>query len=98
MTEEQKEKEKTEKWNNEWKAKWKSEGSETNSVVLCVAVGVINGLFEAFRTKGGWQKERETETYSMSLDLWPQERNIATPVEEKLHRPTGGLTYCISAS
>lgn len=42
-------------------------------------------------------KKGESVTFSMSLALWPQERNTATPVEEKLHRPAGGLTYCISA-
>lgn len=34
----------------------------------------------------------------MSLALRPRERKIATPVEEKLLGPAGGLTYCISAS
>lgn len=41
--------------------------------------------------------EGETITFSMFLALRPQERKIATPVEEKLLRPAGGLTYCISA-
>lgn len=42
-------------------------------------------------------KKGETITFSMSLALRPQERKIATAVEEKLLRPAGGLTYCISA-
>lgn len=58
---------------------------------------MINGLFETFRTKGGCQKKRETITFSMSQASRPQERKIATPFEEKLLRPVGGLTYCISA-
>lgn len=55
-----------------------------------MAVGVIYGLFETFRTKG--PKGKETITFTMS-GLTTLRKKIATPAEEKLLRPAGGLTY-----
>lgn len=57
---------------------------------------MITNLSKTFTTKCDWQKGN-TVLFSISRALCSEKRNIATPVEEKLLRPAGGLTYCISA-